>query len=56
MKAAKTRDKLGASYWKLWSATGISNLGDGVAAVAYPWLASSLPEFLPIALIENASS
>jgi len=42
MKAAKTRDKLGASYWKLWSATGISNLGDGVAAVAYPWLASAV--------------
>jgi len=42
MKAPKTRDKLGASYWKLWSATGISNLGDGVAAVAYPWLASAV--------------
>jgi MFS family permease len=42
MKATKTRDKLGASYWKLWSATGISNLGDGVAAVAYPWLASAV--------------
>jgi MFS family permease len=42
MKSAKTRDKLGASYWKLWSATGISNLGDGVAAVAYPWLASAV--------------
>jgi MFS family permease len=42
MKAAKTKDKLGASYWKLWSATGISNLGDGVAAVAYPWLASAV--------------
>jgi MFS family permease len=42
MMSAKTRDKLGASYWKLWSATGISNLGDGVAAVAYPWLASAV--------------
>jgi MFS family permease len=42
MKSAKTRDKLGASYWKLWSATGISNLGDGVAAGAYPWLASAV--------------
>jgi len=42
MKVAKTKDKLGASYWKLWSATGISNLGDGVAAVAYPWLASAV--------------
>jgi MFS family permease len=42
MKSAKNRDKLGASYWKLWSATAISNLGDGVAAVAYPWLASAV--------------
>ena len=42
MKVAKTKDKLGVSYWKLWSATGISNLGDGVAAVAYPWLASAV--------------
>jgi hypothetical protein len=31
--------KLGASYWKLWTATAISNLGDGVSMVAYPWLA-----------------
>lgn len=36
------KSKLGASYWKLWSATGISNLGDGIAAVAYPWLASAV--------------
>ena len=34
--------KLGASYWKLWSATAISNLGDGVSMVAYPWLASAV--------------
>lgn len=33
---------LGASYWKLWSATAISNLGDGVSMVAYPWLASAV--------------
>lgn len=37
-----TKSKLGASYWKLWSATGISNLGDGIVAVAYPWLASAV--------------
>lgn len=42
MKAAKPKSKLGASYWKLWSATAISNLGDGIAAVAYPWLASAV--------------
>ena len=34
--------KLGASYWKLWSATAISNLGDGISTVAYPWLASAI--------------
>ena len=34
--------KLGSSYWKLWSATAISNFGDGVSMVAYPWLASAV--------------
>lgn len=34
--------KLGTSYWKLWSATAISNLGDGVSAIAYLWLASAV--------------
>ncbi|MGD2044337.1 MAG: MFS transporter, partial [Acidimicrobiia bacterium] len=33
---------LGANYWKLWTASVISNLGDGIALIAYPWLASSL--------------
>lgn len=33
---------LGASYWRLWTATAISNLGDGVSMVAYPWLASAV--------------
>jgi MFS family permease len=26
----------------LWSATGISNLGDGIVSIAYPWLASAV--------------
>ncbi len=38
----KVKVKLGASYWKLWSATAISNLGDGVSMIAYPWLASAV--------------
>jgi MFS family permease len=42
VKSSKVRTKLGASYWKLWSATGISNLGDGITSVAYPWLASAV--------------
>jgi MFS family permease len=35
------KPELGISYWKLWTATAISNLGDGVSTVAYPWLASA---------------
>jgi len=34
--------RLGSSYWKLWTASVISNLGDGISVVAYPWLASAL--------------
>lgn len=34
--------KLGRSYWRLWSATAISNLGDGISGVAYPWVASAV--------------
>ena len=33
---------LGRSYWRLWSAHTISNLGDGISSVAYPWLASAV--------------
>ena len=36
------RTRLGASYYKLLSATTVSNLGDGMAQVAYPWLASAV--------------
>lgn len=34
--------RLGASYRKLFGASVVSNLGDGVALVAYPWLASAV--------------
>ncbi|MFV1991556.1 MAG: MFS transporter, partial [Acidimicrobiales bacterium] len=34
--------KLGADYYKLLTASVISNLGDGVSIIAYPWLASAL--------------
>lgn len=34
--------KLGRPYWKLWWATAVSNLGDGISSVAYPWIASSV--------------
>jgi MFS family permease len=33
---------LGRNYWKLWVASVISNFGDGVGTVAYPWLASAV--------------
>ncbi len=32
--------KFGANYWRLWTASVVSNFGDGVSVVAYPWLAS----------------
>jgi MFS family permease len=41
-KAQVMTKSLGTSYWKLWTATAISNLGDGVSMVAYPWLASAV--------------
>ena len=40
--ANHTKDRLGRNYHRLFSAATISNLGDGVALVAYPWLASAI--------------
>lgn len=40
-KKAKSGN-LGVSYWRLWTAHATSNLGDGLAAVAFPWLASAV--------------
>jgi MFS family permease len=34
--------RLGANYWRLWTASVTSNLGDGISTVAYPWLASAV--------------
>jgi MFS family permease len=36
------RPGLGRDYWKLWTGSVISNLGDGTSTIAYPWLASVL--------------
>jgi MFS family permease len=33
---------LGPSYRKLFTASTISNLGDGISIIAYPWLASAI--------------
>jgi MFS family permease len=40
--AGKQKVRLGSNYWKLWSSSVVSNLGDGVAMIAYPWLASAI--------------
>ncbi len=37
-----TAQPLGSSYYKLFAGTVVSNLGDGMATVAYPWLASAV--------------
>jgi MFS family permease len=37
-----TTDRLGASYRKLFISTTVSNIGDGMSLIAYPWLASAL--------------
>ncbi|BAN00602.1 MFS transporter [Ilumatobacter coccineus] len=40
--AAPPKDRLGANYFKLFGASTISNLGDGIGLIAYPWLASAV--------------
>jgi MFS family permease len=39
---APVKASLSRNYWKLWTGSAISNLGDGVSAIAYPWLASAV--------------
>jgi len=47
---------LGKNYWRLWSAHATANLGDGVATIAYPWLASAVTRSpLLIALVAVAA-
>jgi MFS family permease len=36
------KDRLGGNYFKLFGASTISNLGDGIGIIAYPWLASAV--------------
>lgn len=36
------RVRLGSSYRKVYVATAFSNVGDGMAGIAYPWLASAI--------------
>jgi MFS family permease len=37
-----TTSRLGPNYHKLFISTTISNIGDGMSLIAYPWLASAL--------------
>jgi len=54
-QAAPAKVRLGGRYWRLWTASVISNLGDGVGAIAFPWLASAITRNpLLIALIAVA--
>jgi MFS family permease len=38
----RERARLGANYVKLFIGSAITNLGDGIGTVAYPWLASAV--------------
>jgi MFS family permease len=54
--AKKPRVPLGVNYWRLWTSSVISNLGDGVTAIALPWLSSAVTRNpLLIALVGVAS-
>lgn len=39
---AREKVRLGSSYRKLYIATAMSNIGDGMAGIAYPWLATAI--------------
>lgn len=50
------RPRLGANYWRLFSASALANLGDGLMSVAVVWLASALTrDATSIALVGLAS-
>ena len=38
----RSRVRLGSNYRKLYVATALSNIGDGMAGIAYPWLATAI--------------
>ncbi len=57
MKSADVTARLPPAYWRLWTASTISNLGDGVFLVALPLLASRLTRSeLSIAFIGVAAA
>lgn len=51
------RERLPAAYWRLWTASTISNLGDGVFLVALPLLAARLTRSeISISLVSAAAT
>lgn len=53
---APAKAGLGRNYWKLWSASVVSNFGDGLSAVAIPWLATAITrDPMQIALVTLAT-
>jgi MFS family permease len=53
---APAKAGLGRNYWKLWSASVVSNFGDGLSAVAIPWLATAVTrDPVQIALVTLAT-
>ena len=52
MSSSAPKQRLSSAYWRLWTASTISNLGDGVFLVALPLLAARLTrDKLSIALV-----
>jgi len=52
-----TRGKLPAAYWRLWTASAVSNLGDGIFLVALPLFAARLTRSeVKISLVAAAAS
>jgi MFS family permease len=55
--AQRVEQRLPSSYWRLWWASGISNLGDGVFLVALPLLAARLTrDSVSISLVAAATA
>ncbi|MGD9997909.1 MAG: MFS transporter [Ilumatobacteraceae bacterium] len=57
MAQQRVEQRLPPSYWRLWWASGISNLGDGVFIVALPLLAARLTrDSVSISLVAAATA
>lgn len=53
---SRSQPKFGRNYWTVLTSSVVSNFGDGISTVAYPWLASAVTrDPLQIALIGVAT-